>query len=533
MKFLFSVPRLQLESKRERIFETVRECLPDARVEIDPARELLTVEPIDASVSDGALELLRVRLLTVGVTATRLAAPREDEVPHNTQQELPPIDMKPEASPSRKRRSVPLAMFVACLLVVAVLVSVISFTIGTMLTGGSRAETLGTGEQAVEPESYVDKIALIDDLFETYGLYDTDGQLLLDEMLKAYAAATGDKYAAYYTEEEFATLVNEMGGESVGIGISVTKDPETGAILVLQVFPGSPAERAGIRVGDCIVRIGTIAAGENVSEIGYDIAMQRLLGESGSTASFVVLRDTVQLEFAIARDTYTAVTVTGRVSTTDASIGIVSITQFGANTPVQFKAVMSTLLSAGCTRFIYDVRSNPGGEQKSVMAVLSYFLQEGDVIMSVVSKDNSTSYYYAKPVTYQNEYAACSVAKEEIGMYRAYPAVVLTNGYTASAGELFTAGLADYDLATVVGTTTYGKGVIQSVFDLARYGYKGGIKLTVGYYAPPSGVNYDGVGITPSVIVEPNEHVKSTNVQLLTEREDNQLSAAITAVLSK
>ena len=531
MKFLFSVPRLQLESKRERIFEAVRECLPDARVEIDPARELLTVEPTDAALSDAALELLRVRLLTVGVTATRLAAPSEEETTHHTQQELPPIEMKLGESPARKRRSVPLAAFVACLLVVAVLVSVVSFALGTMLTGGFRAETLGTGEQTVEP--YVDKIALIDDLFETYGLYDTDGQLLLDEMLKAYAAATGDKYAAYYTEEEFATLVSEMGGESVGIGISVTKDPETGAIFVLQVFPGSPAESAGLRAGDLIARIGTVAEGENVSDLGYDVAMQKLLGESGSTASFVVLRDGAQLEFAIVRAKYTALSVTGRVSTTDATVGIVSITQFDANTPAQFKSTMSELIAVGCKRFIYDVRSNPGGDQKSVMAVLSYFLQEGDVIMSVVTKDNSTTYHYAKPVTYQNEYAACSVTRSEIGMYRDYPAVVLTNGYTASAGELFTAGLADYGLATVVGTKTYGKGVIQSVFDLARYGYKGGIKLTIGYYAPPSGVNYDGVGITPSVIVEPNEHVKSINVHLLTESEDNQLSAAITAVLSK
>ena len=531
MKFLFSVPRLQLESKRERIFETVRECLPDARVEIDPAREQLTVEPLDASVSDGALEMLRVRLLTVGVTATRVELPNEAQTPHYTQQELPPIKMQPEESPARKRRSVPLAAFVACLVVVAVLVSLVSFSLGTMLTGGFQAETLGTGEQTVEP--YVDKIALIDDLFETYGLYDTDGQLLLDEMLKAYAAATGDKYAAYYTEEEFATLVSEIGGESVGIGVSVTKDTATGAIFVLQVFPGSPAEQAGMRAGDRIVRIGTIAAGEDVSEIGYDVAMRKLLGESGTTASFVVLRDGVQMEFAIVRAKYTALSVTGRVSTTDARVGIVSITQFDASTPVQFKTTMNTLIAAGCTRFVYDVRSNPGGDQKSIMAVLSYFLQEGDVIMSVVSKDGSTAYHYAKAVTYQNEYAGCSVTRNEIGMYRNYPAVVLTNGYTASAGELFTAGLADYGLATVVGTTTYGKGVIQSVFDLTRYGYKGGIKLTVGYYTPPSGVNYDGVGITPTVIVEPNEHVKTTNVQLLTESEDNQLSAAITAVLSK
>ena len=529
MKLLFSVPRAQLEAERERIFEAVRVCLPDARCEIDPARELLTVELEGAIAPDTAAEALRVRLLTIGVSATRVQNEGMGSAQyHYAQPEMPPIDM----NRVKPRRSVPLAAFIAVVLAVAVLASICSFFVGALFVGGGTVgETLGTGEQNVEP--YAEKIALIDEIFERYGLYDTDGQLLLDEMLKAYAAATGDRYAEYYTEEELKTLMSEMGGASVGIGVSVTMDVETGEILVIQVFPGSPAEGAGVRAGDRITHIGTLQNGEKVSDLGYSVAMQKLLGAAGTTAQFVVLRDGELIEFSIVRAKFTSVSVTGRVSTTNKSVGIVSITQFDANTPTQFKATMEALLANGCTRFVYDVRSNPGGEQKSVMAVLSYFLQENDVIMSVVSKDGSTTYYHAEPMSYDGEYAGCSVKKGEIGMYRDYPMVVLTNGYTASAGELFAAGLVDAGLAEVVGMKTYGKGVIQSIFDLAPYGYKGGVKLTVGYYAPPSGVNYDGVGITPSVIVEPNEHVKSKNVHLLTESEDNQLSAAIVAVLSK
>ncbi len=527
MKLVFSVPRSQLETERERIFEAVRECLPDARTEIDPARELLTVELEGGSAPDAAAEALRVRLLTVGVSATRIQTEGNAQY-HYAQPEMPPIDMKRV----KPRRTVPLVAFIATVLAVAVLASLFSFFAGVLFVGNTDGgDTLGTGEQNVEP--YAGKIALIDQIFEKYGLYDTDGQLLLDEMLKAYAAATGDRYAEYYTEAELVALMSEMGGESVGIGVSVTKDPETGDILVIQVFPGSPAESAGVRAGDRITMIGTLQGGELVSDLGYDIAMQKMLGAVGTTAQFVVLRDGAYKEFSIVRATFTSVSVTGRVSTTNASVGIVSITQFDANTPAQFKAAMNTLLSRGCTRFVYDVRSNPGGEQKSVMAVLSYFLKENDVIMSVVSKDGSTTYYHAEPTSYDGEYAGCSVKKEEIGMYRDYAKVVLTNGYTASAGELFTAGLADYELATVVGTKTFGKGVIQSIFDLAPYGYSGGVKLTIGYYAPPSGKNYDGFGIKPGITVEPNEHVKSKNVHLLTEAEDNQLSAAIGAVLSK
>jgi carboxyl-terminal processing protease len=214
-------------------------------------------------------------------------------------------------------------------------------------------------------------------------------------------------------------------------------------------------------------------------------------------------------------------------------VGIVRISGFDANTPAQFKNVMNTLIEGGCTRFVYDVRNNPGGEQKSVMAVLSYFLEENDTIMSVVTKDGSTTYYRAEEATYEGEYAACSVKKEEIGMYRQYPITILTNGYTASAGELFTAVLSEYELATLVGENTYGKGVIQTIYDLSELGFSGGLKLTIGYYAPPSGVNYDGKGIAPDIAVVPDESIANKNIYLLTEQEDNQLLAAIEAVLAK
>jgi carboxyl-terminal processing protease len=122
------------------------------------------------------------------------------------------------------------------------------------------------------------------------------------------------------------------------------------------------------------------------------------------------------------------------------------------------------------------------------------------------------------------------VAKEEIGMYRGYPLAVLTNGYTASAGELFTAALSEYELATIVGTNTYGKGVIQTIFDLSQMGYSGGLKLTIGYYAPPSGTHYDKVGIAPDIEVALDASLAGKNLYLVEEQEDNQLLAAIEAV---
>jgi len=156
-----------------------------------------------------------------------------------------------------------------------------------------------------------------------------------------------------------------------------------------------------------------------------------------------------------------------------------------------------------------------------------------------VTKDGTKTVTKAVAVSYDGEYASCSVKKEEIGMYRDYPVVVLINGHTASAGELFTATLADYGVATLVGVNTYGKGVIQSIFDLSTLGkyygvdVSGGFKLTVGYYAPASGVNYDGKGIAPHVQVELDPALGHQNLYLLDESEDNQLSMAIQTVLSK
>ncbi|MBR5881153.1 MAG: hypothetical protein IKZ16_05650, partial [Clostridia bacterium] len=292
---------------------------------------------------------------------------------------------------------------------------------------------------------------------------------------------------------------------------------------------------ADILPGDRIGKIGSKAEGELVSEMSYELAMKKMAGVEGTVAQFVVARGDEEIEFSITRAAFTVVSAEGRVSTTDPKVGIVRISGFEAKTPVQFKEAMNALINAGCERFVFDVRNNPGGDQKSITAVLSYFLNENDTVLSTVSKNGTTTYYKVEPVNYNGEYADCSILKNEIGMFRNYQSVVLTNENTASAAELFTAALSDYDLTTVVGTTTFGKGIIQSVIDLSSlgYSYKGGLKLTTGYYAPPSGVNYDGVGIVPDVSVALDAAYAGTSLYLLTEQQDNQLQAAIQAVLVK
>lgn len=530
MKLVFSVPFEQLNEQKDRILSQVQQCFPGAVAQIDVAAGVLTVEIRDGMgvTPDSAADILCQRLYAIGVTATRTGFDHTyGQYQGGARQAPAPIQFD-----FKKPRTVRLPVFLVSLVAVALVFSILAFSFGSLLSGGLFADhSLGTGEE--QSEDYVEKIALIDYIFKQYGLYDTDGQLLLDEMLKAYAAATGDKYAAYYTDEELQSLLADMQGTAVGIGVMTTYHEQTGGIVILQVIPESPAEKAGVLPGDVIVAIGKGESIERVSEIGFDLAMQKLLGEAGTKAEFTVLRNSAEIEFSITREAITSISVSGGPSITDKTVGVVRISGFDANTPAQFKNVMNTLIEGGCTRFVYDVRNNPGGEQKSVMAVLSYFLEENDTIMSIVTKDGSTTYYRAEEATYEGEYAACSVKKEEIGMYRQYPIAVLTNGYTASAGELFTAVLSEYELATLVGENTYGKGVIQTIYDLSELGFSGGLKLTIGYYAPPSGVNYDGKGIAPDIAVTPDESIANKNFYLLTEQEDNQLLAAIEAVLAK
>ena len=535
MKITFSIPAECTIDAQKKLLDALRKELLDLAF-VELKNELLILElapcadPIDAT--EKTLSVAREN----GIELTRVQGKQEEPPVKENSPRVPEVQMFGK----KPVRVVKMSQYVISLIATALICSLLMFSLGAIVfsdPADAFESTLGTGEQA--GEDYAAKIGLIDSIFDQYALYDTDGKLLLDEMLRAYMAASGDKYAAYYTAEEYEALLADLQGEAVGIGVTVTMDPDSGNICVLQVAPGSPAEAADVRPGDRITVIGTLAEGERVSEIGYDLAMKKMMGEAGSTATFVVLRDGREIEKSAVRAKFTAVSVQGYVSASDARVGILRISGFDTSTPTQFKSTMGTLLAAGCTHFVYDVRNNPGGELKSVCAVLSYFANAGDVLVSTVEKSGTTTHYKAQPVTYTEDMAACSVTEEEIGMYRAYPAVVLANGYTASAGELFTAALSDFGLAAVVGENTYGKGVVQSIFNLSaiapQFGTQlsGALKLTVAYYTPPSGTNYDGVGIAPDVAVPLDPALSGKNLYLLEESEDNQLLAAIQEVLKK
>ena len=223
----------------------------------------------------------------------------------------------------------------------------------------------------------------------------------------------------------------------------------------------------------------------------------------------------------------TASSVYSRVSDLNPKVGVVKIIQFDLTTPSQFCDAIEELKGKGCEKFVFDVRYNPGGDLASIEAVLSYFLNKGDVIIRTRDKSGDESVSVAEPRSYQGSYAACDVSRSDIGKYRDLDCVVLCNGSTASAAELFTATFRDYELAPIVGTTTFGKGSMQSILPLAYYGYSGALKLTTAMYYPASNEGYDGVGITPDHVVELSEDAASKNIYALPDGEDDQMKKAL------
>ncbi len=450
-----------------------------------------------------------------------------------------------EETPKKPKKISMEAFIITCFGFVALLLAavMITFTVSSGFYRKKLAEAkmesaiTGVTEDSAELVTMLETLAQV---FEQLSITEYDSEEMMNEVLKAYVRASGDKYAEYYTPEEYAELMKSNAGTSQGIGINIIESTavvdgvEGVAIKVINVTKDSPAEEAGVKVGDLIIYAGKGAERKAISELGYMGAVAALQGEAGTTAEFTVRRfngDSYEdKDFEIERKEFTSQAVMYRVCDIEGqkNVGIVKIESFDLTTPNALKEAITELQKSGCTKFVFDVRYNPGGDLRSIQAVLSYFLNEGDTIIKTVDKSGTEEISKVKAVEYNDEYAPCSVKKEEIGMYHDLDFVVLANGSTASAAELFTAALRDYDLCSIVGTTTYGKGSMQSIIPL-QYGLKGAVKLTTRMYYPPCGESYEGIGIEPSpnCVVELSEEAQTYNIYDIPDEKDNQLVEAI------
>lgn len=379
------------------------------------------------------------------------------------------------------------------------------------------------------------KLEEIIKLFKTYSYYEIDEETLCRAMVSGMGVAINDRYAEYYNEEEFALMTAENQGETQGIGVTVIENPDYKCIEIISVLPNSPALAAGVEPGDLIVYVGGGENKESVSELGYYAALAKLQGVKGTLCEFTVRRGegyTEEVEFSIMRDKFTSESVMYHVCETDAKVGIIKITQFDLTTPSQFCTAMDSLIAAGAEYFLFDVRYNGGGDLASITAVLSYMLNEGDVLIKTRDRAGTEVVTQVAEVKYSptSAYSACNVSKKDIAKYRDKvmgKSAVLANGSTASAAELFTCALMDYGISKIVGTTTYGKGSMQTIFSLEYAGYAEAVKMTTKMYFPPISEGYDGIGIKPDLEIDLDEALKNKNIYKITDAEDNQIQAAI------
>lgn len=304
-----------------------------------------------------------------------------------------------------------------------------------------------------------------------------DETVLNNGILKGYVAGVNDKYSRYLTEEEYLTEKNENSGNLVGLGLTLTQD-ESGYIRISEIVTNSPAYDSGIQKDDII----TFVDGIDVKEVGFTEAADAMKGTEGSEISLTIRRNGKDTEYKFTRRSIELKTVEAQMMSN--YIGYIKITGFKQNTPEQFMNALEGLTVNGAVALIFDVRDNTGGLVSALEECLDPLLPEG-IIAVADYKDGSS-----ETLIYSDE--------EELML----PMVVIVNENTASAAELFAASLRDFNKAPLVGSQTYGKGVIQSTTELDD---GGALVLTVAEYRTAPSKCFNGIGITPDVQIENDE----------------------------
>ena len=342
-----------------------------------------------------------------------------------------------------------------------------------------------------------EKTSVLQNIIDRYFLFDEDMTKVEDGIYAGMMNGLGDPYTVYYTKEEYKALNEDTEGKYSGIGAVVSQNPNTKIITIVKIFDNSPANDAGLQVGDIIYKID----GEEVAGTDMDILVKtKIRGEEGTSFKMTVLRgdERKEVELDLIRRSIEVETVAGKML--DNNIGYIAVSQFDAVTSEQFKSNIESLQSQGMTKLIVDLRGNPGGLLDQVVDMLDYILPDGLVLYTEDKYGKREEYY--------------SDGSHELKI----PMVVLVNENSASASEVFTATFRDFEWGTVVGKTTFGKGIVQNVLPL---GDGTAVKITTQHYYPPSGYDLHKVGIKPDFEVDLNEGAK------IGTDSDNQLSAAI------
>ncbi|MCR5233565.1 MAG: S41 family peptidase [Lachnospiraceae bacterium] len=360
----------------------------------------------------------------------------------------------------------------------------------------------GSPDESILDRHTERKIETLQNIIEKNYLDEYNREDMQDGLYKGLFESLEDPYSVYYNEEEYSEMTADTEGVFEGIGAYLQQDPETKVVTVSRPIPDSPAEKAGIKTGDVIVEVD----GEDVQGDDLNITVAKIRGKKGTQVNIGVRREGRDgvIRFDIIRDSVESMTVDSKML--DNSIGYIQIIEFDDVTSSQFLKAYNALKREEMRGLIIDLRDNPGGSVKTCVEIADELLPEG-MIVYTEEKDGTKDEYTSSGDNFYDG-----------------PLVLIVNGNSASAAEILTGAVKDYKVGTILGTTTFGKGIVQRILPL---GDGTGVKLTIASYFTPNGTNIHNVGI------EPDEELELDVDAYLEDGTDNQLDRAVEIIEEK
>ena len=364
-----------------------------------------------------------------------------------------------------------------------------------------------TSGAAIDWSKVSEKEEAIYNTIDDYYLNEIDNDKIQNGIYKGMVDSLGDPYTVYYNSEEYKQFTSSSSGTYSGIGVAVSQNVTTGAITIVKTFKKGSGEKEGMKPGDVIYKV----EGKRIEGLELSKVVSMIKGEEGTFVKVTVLRDGKEIEFNLERKKLEVDTVNYRMEDRSGKkIGYISVSEFDEVTASQFKSAISELSKEGMEGLVIDLRDNPGGLLDVTCEMLDRMIKKGLLVYTVdkygkrVDEDATDSDSFDKPVA------------------------ILVNGNSASASEVFSGAMKDYKAATLVGTKTFGKGIVQSI---VPFGDGTAMKVTVSKYYTPNGVNIHGTGIEPDVVVELSKD--ATKNGKYDRKYDNQLDKALDVVVDK
>ncbi|MEG0793832.1 MAG: S41 family peptidase [Lachnospiraceae bacterium] len=383
----------------------------------------------------------------------------------------------------------------------AMFIFVIAVVAGTGFVSGTYNFNGGLSKNNVVDRTFKNKINLMQSLIDKEYLYSVDQSKVKDEMYQGYIKGLNDPYADYYTTKEMKQLLESTSGEYFGIGAVMSQNPEDRVISISEVFENQPAAEAGLQNNDVIVSVD----GQSVQNMDLQSVVSKIRGKKNTQVDITILREGVEGEQKVTATRRKILTPTVVSELKPNQIGYIRIVEFDTVTYNQFVEAFTTLQNQGMQGLVVDLRNNPGGNLDTVCDMLELLLPKGVMVYTEDKSGNKKEYSGNGNTPFTQ------------------PLCVLVNSNSASASEIFAGAIQDYGVGELVGTTTYGKGVVQQIH---RMEDGSGMKFTVSQYFTPKGRNINKVGIKPDTVIEYQENKQD-------EKADNQLDKAMEIINSQ